>query len=185
LAGSLVASLVGSLGGTFGCTHRVASLGGTRSIGCLAGSLVGSLGGTFGCTDRVASLAASAAPAASAAWPTASSAASPRRFLLMARLAERVVLVVCGFAEHGRAIAKCRGWGFKEVDVAAMLPRDPGRRGGKGDHPDLVDDVVGQQGFAEAVAAVVAAAPNHVVVKCRAGKHRSPVVGAESGEVQG
>ena len=96
-----------------------------------------------------------------------------------------MVLVVCGYAEHKRAIEKCRRWGFKEVDVAAMLPRDPGRRGGKGDHPELVDDVVGQRGFPEAVAAVVAAAPKHVVVKCRAGRHRSPVVGAEGGEVQG
>jgi hypothetical protein len=104
-------------------------------------------------------------------------------------MAKRVVLVVCGYNSHSLAIRKCKSLGFQEVDVASMLPRDPGRLGCRkrpGDSSHLVDDVVGQWNFPQTVAAVVAAAElGHVLVKCRQGLHRSPVVGAEAGEVQG
>jgi hypothetical protein len=103
-------------------------------------------------------------------------------------MAKRVVLVVCGYNSHSLSIRKCKSLGFQEVDVAWLLPRDPGRTGGRkrGDSSSLVDDVVGQWNFPETVAAVVAAAElGHVLVKCRQGLHRSPVVGAEAGEVQG
>jgi hypothetical protein len=111
------------------------------------------------------------------------------------RMAKRVVLVVCGFADHGRAINDCLNLGFADIDVTELLPRDPGMGSGKGskkgDHPQLVDDVVGQTGFEDAVKAVVAATRTaasfdehrSVLVKCRRGKHRSPVVAAVAGEV--
>jgi hypothetical protein len=103
-------------------------------------------------------------------------------------MAKRVVLVVCGYNTHSRDIKACLALGFNDVDVSKILPRDPAQQGGgrKGDSVWLVDDVVAQRAFPDAVAAVVnAAAHGLVLVKCRAGLHRSPVVAKMAGEVQG
>ncbi len=65
--------------------------------------------------------------------------------------ADRLVLVVCGFVERHHTAAreaadKVQG---SEVNVAAILPRDPGQRGAKGDTWDLVDQVCNQPGFVQ------------------------------------
>lgn len=101
-------------------------------------------------------------------------------------MAKRVVLVVCGSKSHGEHIAMCKKQlAFGEVDVAVML-RDPGAGGHRGDSRHLVQGVVEQHRFVDVVQAVVVAAGlGHVLVKCRAGLHRSPVVAAVSSSVQG
>jgi hypothetical protein len=102
-------------------------------------------------------------------------------------MATRVVLVVCGSKLYLKEQEMCKKkHAFQVVDVAMTLPRDPGAVGQRGDSRDLVQGVVEQHRFVDVVqAVVVAAGSGHVLVRCRAGLHRSPVVAAVSAQVQG
>ena len=87
----------------------------------------------------------------------------------------RILLIVAGLSEsHWRNITGLVGR-MRLIDVRTYMPRDPSALRG----PTL-DSVARQTGFPAAVLTVVDTATVHnvVIVGCKAGKHRSTVVGA-------
>ena len=111
-----------------------------------------------------------------------------------ADMAGRCVLYIAGFDMVSWTDALPHiGQDALVVDTTEALPRDPadnkGKSKGKGKRgrgfERTVDSVTKQRGFPDAVASVLEAArqSRKVVVQCRKGVHRSPVVGAAAREV--
>ena len=110
-------------------------------------------------------------------------------------MAGRCVLYIAGFDQQSWNDARQYiGQDALIVDTTEALPRDPalnkGKKGkgkgkDKGPARRTVDQVASMDGFTLAVDAVVIAArqSRKVVVQCRRGIHRSPVVGAAAKEV--
>ena len=95
----------------------------------------------------------------------------------------RVAIIVAGQSEyHHKTLMRIVGKQVAYVDCCEFLPRDPQAQR---DY-NYINSVATQSGFTDALTAAVdlaAGGARLIVVACRRGKHRSPVVGAATREV--